>query len=210
MDRVRPAQRGVHGPQARVLRLLPRYSERSRGIACAHTRKLAVREAAAGTSQHGLAPKERGLSLVQWPFIGHEPTTTSAVRRARAASARAGPTPPQRASAVAQTRVRTRAFGLCGRPRLERCTTVLHRRKEASRWCSALLYGMNRVQPARRGVRGPQARVLRLLPTESERSGAIACAHTCNRAVRETAAGTSQHGLAPKERGPSLVQWPFV
>ena len=117
-----------------------RESERSGAIACAHTRKRAVWETAAGSSQHGLAPKGGGLSLVQWPFIGHEPTTTSAARRARSASARAAP--------------------------------PLHR--ERARW-------RDRV-----------------------------CAHAQAGCSSEAAAGTSEHGLAPKERALSLVQCPSL
>ena len=62
-------------------------------------------EAVAGTSHHGLAPKERGLSSVQWPCIGYEQTTTSAARRARVASTRAAPTPERQ-----QAQWRARAF----------------------------------------------------------------------------------------------------
>ena len=50
-------------------------------------------EAAAAMSQHGRAPKERGLSLVQCPSLVYEPTITRAARRARAASKRAAPPP---------------------------------------------------------------------------------------------------------------------
>ena len=140
MDRLQPAQRGACALQARLLRLLPRESERSGAIACAHTRKPAA----------------------------------------------------------------------CWRLRLARGSTVLHRRREASRWCNALPKGMDRLQPTRRGACALQARLLRLLPREIKRSGAIACAHTRKRVVREAAAVTSEHGFLPKERALSLVQCPSI
>ena len=43
-------------------------------------------DVAAGTSQRGLAPKGRGLSLAQCPTIGHGATTSSVVRCVRVAS----------------------------------------------------------------------------------------------------------------------------
>ena len=66
----------------------------------------------ASTSEHGLAPKERGLSLVQRPSIGHEPTTTSAARRARAASTRVVP-PPEREQVQWRNRVCAHAHAGC-------------------------------------------------------------------------------------------------
>ena len=84
-------QRGA----ARVLRLLPRESQRS-GAQARFTRKppheVRIR---AGTWDHGLAPKKGGFSLVQCSFIVHVAIAASAARRARVASARAAP-PPQR------------------------------------------------------------------------------------------------------------------
>ena len=60
-----------------------------------HVQAGYVLEVAAGTSHHGLAPKERSLSPMQCPFIGCGPTTASAARRARVASLRAA-APPER------------------------------------------------------------------------------------------------------------------
>ena len=51
--------------------------------------------ATAGTSHNSRTPKKRGLSPVQCPCLVHKPTTTSAARRARAASLRDAP-PPER------------------------------------------------------------------------------------------------------------------
>ena len=52
--------------------------------AAAHTRRRTP-----GTSQYGLAPMERGLSLVQCPYMVYEATTTGAAWRARVATASA-------------------------------------------------------------------------------------------------------------------------
>ena len=57
---------------------------------------------------------------------------------------------------------------------MARRTTVLQRRREAFRRCSALSRCLSRPQPARHGVRARKARVLRLLPRDSQRSGARA------------------------------------
>ena len=94
-------------------------------------------EAAAGTSQHGLAPMNSGLSPVHWPFIVHEATTTSAARLTRFASARAVP-PPYRQQAQWRARMRaTRKPAVPRRPQLVRRTTVLREWRETSRRCSA-------------------------------------------------------------------------
>ena len=166
-------------------------------------------DAVAGTREHGLAPNNGGLPLVQCNPIGHRATTASAARRARAASARAAPPPhgqaaqwrtpalhaqagsrsgrrswhvgarpcpdegrslaravpfhmlwgdqsrrssrrahaasarpappPERQAARWRTRA-TRANRLAKwRPQLACGSTALHRRREVSRWCSALL-----------------------------------------------------------------------
>ena len=62
-------------------------------------------EAAAGTSDHGRAPRESAVSMAQWASMWHEPTPTSAarVRRKRACCV----TSRERVSAVARLRVRT-------------------------------------------------------------------------------------------------------
>ena len=117
-----------------------------------------------GRSLQGLEPKERAFSLAQCPFIGHVPTTTIAVRRAGVASLRAVP-PPQKQ--LAQWRARVHAAqetGVCWRPRLARRSTVLYRRREASRRCSTFPKGTVLLQPVRYDVHASQARVLRLLP----------------------------------------------
>ena len=97
-----------------------------------------VLEASAGTSHHGLAPKERGLSPVQWHCKVHGPITTNAARRARAAILNAAP-PPKRQRAQWRAHARVTQKPAVRRPQLKRRTTVLHRRREASRRRSGLV-----------------------------------------------------------------------
>ena len=78
---------------------------------CAHAQAGWSLQAAAGMSEHGLAPKEKSFSLMQCPFKEHEPTTTSAERRARSACARGAP-PPERE--IEQWRNRVRAHAQAG------------------------------------------------------------------------------------------------
>ena len=88
----------------------PLPPERERVVAHfpVHTRERPMLvEAAAGKSEHGRAPKERAVSLAQWPSKRHGPTPTDTERRARAASARAAP-PHEIEHAVARSHVRTR------------------------------------------------------------------------------------------------------
>ena len=61
--------------------------------ACHANAGFALKATAARTSHHGLAPRVRGLPLVQRFPKGRGPITTSATRRARAASSRALPPP---------------------------------------------------------------------------------------------------------------------
>ena len=61
------------------------------------------------------------------------------------------------------------------RPQLARRTTVLCRWREAPRRCGGLVWGTGRLQSARHRACASQARVLRLLPIDSESSGALAC-----------------------------------
>ena len=83
MGRPQAARKRARAQQARVLRLLSRDSERRR-VARRETRDAGMAlETAACTSHHGSAPKERGPSAAQCHHIAHEPTTTSAARRAR-------------------------------------------------------------------------------------------------------------------------------
>ena len=130
-------------------------------------RKPATRETKAGACHLGLAQNKTGFSLLQCPSIGHEPTTTSAARRARAANALATP-PPERERAQWRNRVCAHTQAGC---LLETAAGTwehdLVPKREASRWCSGLPKDMGRLQPARRGARAPQALVMRLLPRDA-------------------------------------------
>ena len=60
---LQPARRSARASQARVLRLLPRESARWRVCVCAHTNAGCSSEAAAGTSEHSRAPRDRAFSV---------------------------------------------------------------------------------------------------------------------------------------------------
>jgi len=64
------------------------------------------------------------------------------------------------------------------RPQLARRTTVLHRRRESSRRCGALLRGVSLLQPSRHGARSKQAQVLPLFSQETVSAGAPALRDT--------------------------------
>ena len=135
------------------------------------TRKPAVREAAPGTSHHGLAVNGRGLPLVQWLFMAHKPTTTIAEWRVRFASARAAP-PLKRQPAQWRARARlSRESLLCWRPQQTRRTTASHRVGDPPlvqwRYIAHEPTTIIAVRCAR-----VASVVLRLLPSDSQRSGA--------------------------------------
>ena len=210
MERPQPARRSARARQAHVLRLLPRERQRS-GAQARYTRKPAHEVgAAAGTWEHGLAPKKGGLSLVQCPSIGHGATTASAARRARAATARAAP-PPQRQPAQWRTsalhaqagsRSGRRSWHVGARPCTEEGRPLARAVPFHGAWSDHSRRGAARA----RGKRP----YLRLLPRERQRSGAQA--RYTRKPAHEvgTAAGTWEHGLAPKKGGLSLVQCPFI
>ena len=172
-------------------------------------RKPATRETKAGACHLGLAQNKTGFSLLQCPSIGHEPTTTSAARRARAANALATP-PPERERAQWRNRVCAHAGRL---PVGDRGWYVGTRPCTEERGLSLVQWPSkghgSTTTSATRRARAASARDAPP-PERCKRSGAIACAHTRKWAVLEAAAGTSEHGVAPKERGHSLVQWPFI
>ena len=116
----------------------------------------------------------------------------------------------QRASAAEHKRAARASHPTKCKPELARESPVLHRRRAASRSFSALLWFTKRSPLGRRGVRAQQARVMRLLPRESQRSGAQA--HYTRKPTREvrTRAGTREPCLAPKKGGFSLVQCPSM
>ena len=98
------AARRAHTASARAAPPPERERAQWRDRVWAHAQAGCSLKVAADTSEHGLAPKERGSLLVQWSFLGYGPTTTSAARRARAASVRAAP-PPERERAQWRDRV---------------------------------------------------------------------------------------------------------
>ena len=127
-------------------------------------------QAAAGPSEHGIAPKGRGSSLMQCSLTRYGPTKSGAARAPQARVLRLLPRESERSSAIAC--VHTNKPHACRRPCLARLRMALHRTRGGFRWCSAPPTGIGQLQPARRGAHAPQARVLRLLPRESQRSGA--------------------------------------
>ena len=113
---------------------------------------------------------------------------------ARARKARVLRLLPKSERAQWRARARYAKVGCANRrPQLTRHITVLNRRRKASRWCSALLSCTERPQPALHDARVRQARVLRLLNRESQRSGASASATLKPAAQR---GGRSRHVAA--------------
>ena len=134
-------------------------------------RRLRKEGGAARTSSHGLTPAKRGLSMIHRPFVAYGATITHAARRARTANAHAVP-PPERQRAKWHARASHPKYGCAKkRPQLARQTTVLHQRREDSRRCSALPSRTERPKSSRHGARALQARMVRLLPKDSERNG---------------------------------------
>ena len=76
------------------------------------------------------------------------------------------------------TQVRHAALVWCWRLRLARRATVVRRRREASRRCGALLWGVVRPHPARHGALAQKACVPRLLTRDRERRRASAAQDT--------------------------------
>ena len=121
-------QRGT----ARARRKLECYAF-SRDTAIAGVRALGSRataglvlEAKAGTSYHGRARMEGGLSLVQCHYTGPKPSTTSAARRAPAASLTATPSPERhRAPARVRFLLHTRQPAWRWRPQLAQHTMAV-------------------------------------------------------------------------------------
>ena len=168
-----------------------------------------VLEAATSTPEHGRTPKERSLSLLQWPLVVHAATTTRAAR-ARAPQVRVLrllPRERERALAPAPRETRRRLLGVGGRishvgarPYVERerrlaGVDTFHRawsdsnQRSAARACRKCACcassrdkerAQQHLRPATRG----------------------ACS------ALEAAFGTSEHGRTPKERCLSLVKCP--
>ena len=116
----------------------------------------------------------KSLSPVQCPSLGAEQPQPArhGARASQARVLRLLSRERERSGALARAPLESR---MCWRPRLAR-RRVLNRREQASRWCIVFSSSADRPQSARYGARASQARVVRLLPRESERSGALACA----------------------------------
>ena len=116
----------------------------------------------------------KSLSPVQCPSLGAEQPQPArhGARASQARVLRLLSRERERSGALARAPLESR---MCWRPRLAR-RRVLNRREQASRWCIVFSSSADRPQSARYGARASQARVVRLLPRESERSGARACA----------------------------------
>ena len=90
-------------------------------------------------------------------------------------------------------------------PRPSRGIMVLHRTREPCRYRGGLLETEANFQRARRGAHVRQARVLRLLSTESERGVSLACAHTRRQASRAQGQGRRVEALTCTERERPLL-----
>ena len=175
MNRSQLAWHGVHTRQGRVFGQIPRGSQRS-GACASVTRQPVVRWrsqlARRTTVLHRMREASRPYRALPCCVDRPQP----AGHGARAASSRVS-LPPERQPPQWRARASvTRKLAARWRPQLARPTTVLHRRREALRRCSALLYHVYRFHPARHGARALQPRVFCHLPRDSQRSGACSCA----------------------------------
>ena len=192
LEHPQPARRGARVQQARMPSLLPRDSERRRGCArLTRSRQFGVRG--------------RSWQVAPWPRIEEERPVTSVVfsykartdRNQRGAVARAAclrAEPPS---------LRQRAQARCARHAA--AGLVLEAAASASHYGGAPnesglspvrhpSWGLEHPQPARRGARAQQARMLSVLPRDSERRRA--CARLA-RSHRSNISGRSWH-IAPR------------
>ena len=124
-----------------------------------HARAGCAFEVIARTSHHGLAPKERGLPSVQGPSMSRRTIAASAPRRARARQARMFCDLPRDSQRSGGRSRATRTPAARWRVQLARRTTVLHRRREASRRCSALPWRVGRANQRSTLARAASSRV---------------------------------------------------
>ena len=170
-----PVRHDERVQKARVLRLLPRSSERSGALARARQKpansgrpQLARRTATARRRRDAA----RLCSAFAWRTDRPQPARHGA-RAQQARVVHQFPRNSERSGALASA---TRTPGDFERQQVARRTKAARRRREACRLCSALACCMKRPQSPRHGTCAQQDRVLRLLPIDSERSGAPACA----------------------------------
>ena len=182
MEQLSPTRHDARALQMRMLCPLPRDSERS-GTPARPTRNTAAQRR--GRSSHvkprSYISEERSLAGAA-PFrrvrSDQNPRGTARAhcKRAWCASYR------KTASAMARPRVQLESRLKKRRLELGRRTTVLHRRREVSRWFSALSLYAERLYHTQYGAGALQARMVRPLPRDSVRSGTPA------RATRKPAA----------------------
>ena len=168
VGRSHPARHGARTRHVRVFCHLSRDSQRS-GDRSRATRVLAARWRSQLARHTTVLHRKREACHRHDPFIPCRLIATSAAWRARAANLCVSP-PPERQPADCARVHATRKPAAHWRPQLARRITILHRRREVFRRCSALCY-VCRSSPTRHGARAA-ARVLHHLPRDSHRSGA--------------------------------------
>jgi len=166
-------------------------------------------EDAAYTLNHGLTPRKRGFSLVQFPYIWYGPIRSSAARHARVANARGVP-PPHRQPTQWRACMRHAKAG-CS---LEGTTGT------SEQGLAPLERGVSPVQYPFIVLESTTTRTVRRAIIASARGAPPphrqptqwrACVRHANTGCSlDDTAGTSERGLAPRERGFSLVQYPYV
>ena len=210
-DRPEPARYGARASQARVVRLLPRESERSGARACAPRKsRLCV-----GGRSWQVAP--RSCTEGDRPVAGAVPFHRIHADYNQRGTARANrkllccACSPETASAVARSCVRRAKAGCVFEASAGRHVAARACAEGERPLAGAVLFpkGTDRRQSARHGARVTGSRTALLLK-ESERSGALACAPHESRVCVGGRFSASHQSLAPKERGLSPVQCSFL
>ena len=203
-DRSQRSTASARAASSYVLRPPERQPAQWRSFA-SHANAGCALEGTARTSHHGLAPKERGLPPVQCHSVARGPIVASAARRARAASSGVLP-PPEKQPAQWRLRVGHAKAGCA----LEVIACKSHHgcapqeRGLPLAQCPAILRRTIATSAAQR-ARASSSRVLP--PPESQPAQwRLRTCHANSGSPLEAAAGTSYHGLAPKERCLSPVQ----
>ena len=162
-------------------------------------------EAAAGTSHHGCAPKERGLSLSQRPLVGSKQIKTSVARRVRS-KAECCASFPDTESADAPASRELRGAGM----KLEAAAGSSHHGRDEGGESLAVAASFGRVRTDHNHRDTTRMRSkLECCVSSPETASAAAPSPREPRGAGlglEAAAGTSHHGFAPVERSISLSQ----
>ena len=163
------ARHGARAQQARVLRLLPRGSERSGAVARASRKpasswRLQLARCTTAARRKREASRRRGafLRCMVWPDPARHGACAQQASTLRLLSGGC-----ERSGAVARATQKPADYWM---PHLARRTTAARRRREASRRCSALLLCVKRPEPVRHGARAQEPRVLLYLPRAEEES----------------------------------------